>query len=289
MVSLPFAYTCQYDDSGVALGLDPVTPTSFFVDLIKLDGFDNAPFRVTSRAREGSDGGFVDAEFEDMRIITIEGIAYNCSGANLETLKANFAPSRTVRPFYAYLDTVGQRVVFCKSLGIRYAIDQSARLATFPFQVQLQAEDPTIWSDPAVNISSGLIGTYGGFGFNLAFNFGFGTTVGTAGSVSAYNYGNKQADATIVINGPVVNPTIVRDESGDALAFNYSLVAGDTLTINLRNRTVMLNGTANRRSALLNTSNWFYLQPGQNSILFLGTAGVGGTPSMAVTYRSAYR
>jgi hypothetical protein len=158
MVSLPFAYTCQYDDSGVALGLDPVTPTSFFVDITKLDGFDNAPFRVTSRAREGSDGGFVDAEFEDMRIITIEGIAYNCSGANLETLKANFAPSRTVRPFYAYLDTVGQRVVFCKSLGIRYAIDQSARLATFPFQVSehMAASDSTWPSTSALELPSEL-------------------------------------------------------------------------------------------------------------------------------------
>jgi hypothetical protein len=289
MVTLPFAYTCQYDDSGVTLGLDPSTSTSFFVDLTKLDGLDNAPYRVTSRAREGSDGGFLDATFEDMRIVTVEGIAYNCDYGDLDILKANFAPSAVAKPFYVYLDGIGQRVVFCKSLGIRFATDQAARLQTFPFQVQLQAEDPTIWGDPASTVSTGLVGTFGGFGFNLSFNFGFGTTVGTAGSASAYNSGNKPADATITITGPVINPTVVHDTLGYALALNYSLVAGDTLTINLRNRTVILNGTANRRSVLLGTSRWFLLQPGSNPILFLGTAGVGGTPNMTVTYRSAYR
>jgi hypothetical protein len=289
VVSLPFAYTCQYDDTGITLGLDPITNTSFFVDLTKLDGLDSAPFRTTSRAREGSDGGFMDAEFEEMRVITIEGICYNCNFNNLQALKANFAPSRTAKPFYVYLDGPGQRVVFCKSLGLRYVVDQAARLNTYNIQAQLQAEDPTIWSDPAVLASSGLIGTYGGFGFNLSFNFGFGTTTGTAGSAAAYNNGDKPADATIVISGPVINPTIVHDTLGYALAFSLSLAAGETLTINLRNRTVLLNGTANRRSALLGSSRWFMLQPGNNPILFLGTAGVGGTPNMSITYRSAYR
>jgi hypothetical protein len=289
MVTLPFAITCQYDDTGVMMGLDPATPTSFFIDLSKLDGLDNAPYRVTSRAREGSDGGFMDAEFEDMRVISIEGTAYNCDHNSLDTLKGNFGPSRAVKPFYVYLDGVGQRVIFCKSLGFRYAIDSSMRLATYQFQAQLQAEDPTIWSDPAISANSGLVGTYGGFGFNLGFNFGFGTTTGTAGYAAAYNSGNKPADATIRIDGPVVNPAVVRDQDGSALAFNLTVAAGDYLLISLRNRTVLLNGSANRRSSLLGTSKWFLLQPGQNNILFLGTAGVGGTPNMSVTYRSAYR
>jgi hypothetical protein len=288
-VTLPFAVTCQYDDSGVAMGLDPTTSTSFFIDLSSIDGLDNAPFRITSRAREGSDGGFMDAEFEDMRVITIEGTCYNCDANSLQALKANFAPSKVVKPYYVFLDGVGQRVVFCKSLGFRYKIDQSMRLATYQFQAQLQAEDPTIWSDPAITASSGLVGTYGGIGFNLGFNFGFGATTGTAGYAAAYNSGDKPGDATIVIAGPVINPTVVRDQDGSALAFSISLAAGDTLTLSLRNRTVLLNGTANRRSTLLGTSKWFLLQPGQNNILFLGTAGVGGTPNMSVTYRSAYR
>lgn len=289
-ITLPFATTCQFTDTGVTWGLDPTTSTSPFIDITKIDGLDNAPYRVTSRAREGSDGGFLDATFEDMRVITVEGTAYNHDASDLQLLKANFAPSSVSQPFYVYLDGgAGQRVVFCKSLGLRYSIDQGMRLNMYSLQVQLQAEDPTIWSDPAITASSGLIGTYGGFAFNIGFNFGFGTTTGTAGSAAAFNNGDKPADATIVINGPVVNPTIVHDGLGYALAFNASLSATDTLTINLRNRTVLLNGSANRRSWLLGTSHWFLLQPGTNNVLFLGTAGVGGTPNMSITYRSAYR
>lgn len=289
MVTLALDYTCQFTDSGVVLGQDFTTPTTPFVDVQMIDGLDQAPFRTTSRAREGADGGFLDAEFEDMRIVTIEGIVYNADSAYLNTLKGNFSPGKSVQPLYFRLPGSSQQVVYGKSLGFRYKIDMNARLNMFPFQVQIQCEDPTIFTDPAIVASSGLVGTTGGFAFNFGFPLGFGTTTASAAYAAAPNAGNKPADATIVITGPVINPAVVQDVTGYGLYFNYSLVAGDTLTISLRNRTVMLNGTANRRSTLLGNSTWFLLQPGNNSILFLGTAGVGGTPNMTVTYRSAYR
>jgi hypothetical protein len=289
MPTLTLDYTAQFTDADVVLGADFATPTTPFVDVQSIDGLDQAPFRTTSRAREGSDGGFLDAEFEDMRVVTIEGIVYNADSAYLSTLKGNFAPSKVVQPLYFRLPGSNQQVVYGKSLGFRYKIDMNARLNMFPFQVQVQCEDPTIFSDPALVGSSGLVGTTGGFAFNFGFPLGFGTTTASAAYAAAPNAGNKPADATIVITGPVINPAVVQDVTGYGLYFNYSLVAGDTLTISLRNRTVMLNGTANRRSTLLGTSTWFMLQPGNNNILFLGTAGVGGTPSMTVTYRSAYR
>jgi hypothetical protein len=289
VVTLALDYTCQFTDSGVVLGQDFTTPTTPFVDVQMIDGLDQAPFRTTSRAREGADGGFLDAEFEDMRIVTIEGIVYNADSAYLNTLKGNFSPGKSVQPLYFRLPGSSQQVVYGKSLGFRYKIDMNARLNMFPFQVQIQCEDPTIFTDPAIVASSGLVGTTGGFAFNFGFPLGFGTTTASAAYAAAPNAGNKPADATIVITGPVINPAVVQDVTGYGLYFNYSLVAGDTLTISLRNRTVMLNGTANRRSTLLGNSTWFLLQPGNNSILFLGTAGVGGTPNMTVTYRSAYR
>jgi hypothetical protein len=250
VVTLALDYTCQFTDSGVVLGQDFTTPTT------------------------GADGGFLDAEFEDMRIVTIEGIVYNADSAYLNTLKGNFSPGKSVQPLYFRLPGSSQQVVYGKSLGFRYKIDMNARLNMFPFQVQIQCEDPTIFTDPAIVASSGLVGTTGGFAFNFGFPLGFGTTTASAAYAAAPNAGNKPADATIVITGPVINPAVVQDVTGYGLYFNYSLVAGDTLTISLRNRTVMLNGTANRRSTLLGNSTWFLLQPGNNSILFLGTAGV---------------
>jgi hypothetical protein len=291
MVTLTQDYLVQYGDAGVTLNTD-ATPTTGFVDLNTIQGLDNSPVRMTQHEREHTHGGFLTAEFESIRWVTLAGDIIAPStvlAAYLDQLKSNYAPARTAQPLY--FTTVGQatRLVYAKSMGLKYDLAQSVRVGVVPFQVQLGCEDPTIYADPASTATTGLAGTAGGRGYNYGFNFGYGIVTGqSAGAAAAYNSGNKEADGTIIVYGPVVNPAVVLDQTSAALYFNITLAVSDFLQINLRNRTVLLNGTANRRGTMTNTSTWFMLQPGNNNILFLGTAGVGGTPSMQVTFRSAY-
>lgn len=278
-------YTFAFTATGEILN-DDSSPSSPFVDVQKVTGLDNVEYRSTEREREGMDGGFVDALYEKMRTIVIEGVIYNATEDYLDTLKANFAPRASVEPFYLLAPTSPERLVYCKSLGIRYAWDQARRLNMVTFQIQLKAEDPTIY-EAVVTDTATLGNPESGFGFNLAFNFGFGTS-STAGAASLNNTGNKDADCTFEIVGPVVNPIIVHDESGNRLSFACTLGVGDTLEVNLRNKTVLLGGTTSRRNFLIGTSRWFLLQPGTNTIRFLGTAGAG-TPVLNCTFRPAYR
>lgn len=282
-------FTFQYDTAGVVLNSDPALPTDPFIDINKVSGLDNTSFRVTEREREGMDGGFVDAMFEKMRTIVLEGQIINATETYLDSLKANFAPTSAAKPFYFLAPGIDERVIFCKSYGMRYDWGSERRLSIVPVQFQLVAEDPTIYG--ALQTVAATLGTSGvevGFSFDRAFNFGFGATNQTAGAAALINLGNKDTDCTFTIQGPVTNPIIVHDLTGNRLSFNIVLDSSQTLAINLRNKTVSLNGTSNRRGTLLGTSRWFTIKPGLNTIRFLGTAGAG-TPQLNCSYRAAYR
>lgn len=289
--SLVDDFTFQYTDTGVVLN-DNADSNGAFVDITKVQGLSASPIRVTTRAREGQDGGFIDSQYEDMRIIIIEGMIY-CPSSLLEDylddLKENFEPRDLVQPFY-YLSNTGQeRLIYCKPIqGLRYDWDPDKRLGSVPIQIQLEAENPSIFGG-LVTQSTGIGGTSSTRGYNKSFNFGYGGSSSSASAIVCNNTGNRPADATFTITGEVDDPVVVNDTTGDKLDLTgFTIGSGETLTINLRNRSVLLNGTANRRSSMKNSSRWFLLGKGNTTIRFLGTV-VSGSPMLTVNFRPAYR
>lgn len=284
-------YQFVYQDGGILLN-DDALPSKPFVDIVRVSGLDNAPFRTTERDREGMDGGFADAEFEKSRTIVLEGTVYGPHTelyTYMESLKNNYAPVNQPQPFYFQPPSTSRRVVFCKSYGCKYDIDQAWRIGSSPIQLQLFAEDPTIYDDPTTQVSCSLPIEGTGRGYDKSYDYGYGGP-NSGGSLTWINSGNRPGTGTIIITGPIINPVITHDTSGSELEFNITIAAGQTLTVELRDHTVLLNGTANRRSALVNTSRWFLLQPGANSLRFGGTDPGGTTdPTMTLLARGAYR
>jgi hypothetical protein len=283
--------TYKYTDSGVVLNSDP---PGDFVDITKITGLDNATFREANRDHEGTDGGFLDAEFEKARIILASGTVYSSPTtimSFLDQLKANFAPTTTPQPFYMLMGSVGERVVFAKSNGCSFSIDTAYRVGTADIQFKLTAEDPTIYDSQLSQVQIPLGATVNtGIGFPLGFAFGFGGVTGSGDGRGVYNGGNRPAGAILSISGGtgVVDPVIINDTTGSTLQFSgLTLSSTDVLTIDLRNKTVLLNGAASRRSALVNPQ-WFLLQQGTNFIRYRA-ASVGGGSILNVAYRNAWR
>lgn len=279
-------YTFRLGDSGVVLNTDPSFP---FVDIDKVSGLDSPAFRETTREHEGTDGGFMDAEFERGREIFLEGTAY-CDVSNVETymdsLKANYAPVTTPIPLYFKAPNVNERLVFVKSRGVSYDWETLRRLGMTRIQFKMFAEDPRIYDSTEQTLTIAFSGFTGdGFGFNLGFNFGFGSAVLPPGG-SVFNGGNRPAPAKITIAGPVINPRITNDTLGLTLSFVITLGASDTLVIDLGTRSVTLNGTINARGTLVDPT-WWLLAPGTNSIIY--TAGSGGGSTLTMTFRNAWR
>jgi hypothetical protein len=283
-------YTFMFGNGGIVLNTE-ATATEPFVDVEEVTGLDMAEFRVTERVREGQDGGFIDAEFENMRTVIIKGTIYG-SATNLHSfldeLKADYAPSRSSKPFYFVGDH--ERVVFAKSLGFNYPWSTDLRTGRIKFQIILKCEDPTVYDNHTVTSQStgmAVIGT--GRGYDKSFNYGYGAIPdGAAGAVIVSNSGNKPVPGLIRITNASM-PVVQNDNNGRWLAFNITLAEGDFLDIDLRNRTVMLNGTANRRGTLKGGSRWFLLDPGITNLRFLGNPSGTSAPSMQVTHMSGYR
>lgn len=286
--------TFQLTDNGVVLN-DDTLPNVPFIDIETVTGLDSAPFRQTKRDHEGVDGGFMDAEFEMGRDISLSGVVYannNPMETFLDTLKANWAPSTTLLPLYIFTLETGLRVLFVKPLGCKYDWDALRRTGMTAITFTAYAEDPRIYSGSLLTTVLPMGATvFSGFAFPLAFPFGFGGVSTTTDGTFIYNVGNRPAPVVMTITGPVINPIIMNDTTSSIMQFGITLSALDTLVIDTQYHTVRLNGTANRRSTL-NTPGWFMLQPNPIASLganFIRFRGAGGTGTLTVAYRASWR
>lgn len=279
--------TFMLGDDGVILNTD--TSGIPFVDVISVVGLDNAPYRETRREHEGTDGGFMDAEFERGRDVVINADIYADTGtmeSYLDSLKYNYAPSRVLIPFYFKAPGVDERLLYVKPLGFKYDWEQLRRTGRARAQFRLFAEDPRIYT--ALESSTDIAfsaGALTGFGFNLDFNLSFGGAASTDGAF-VNNTGNRPTPPTFTITGPCTSPSIRDETYGNILAFNITLLTGETLVIDTQYRTVRLNGTTNRRNTMTNFD-WFFLNPGETFIRYGATTGTGS--SLNVSFRSAWR
>jgi hypothetical protein len=284
MVILAQDYTFRFRDDGITLNPDSLELP--FIDVHKVAGLDMPDFRTNERAREGMDGGSLDIDFAEMRTIVIDAeiIADATSVLPwLEALKANYSPSNINYPFYFYGPGLGERVIMSKSLGIKGDWDSLLRNGRCAIQIQLKAEDPTIYFGEYTTLTTGLTSGGSGSGFPRPMPFGFGTSISGSNTVNAVNLGNKPVGALVRFYN-VINPGVVSDTLGKMLQLNTTVAAGEFYELDLRNNTVRLNGIANRRNVLVNASRWFMLEPGDNMLRFIGTPN--GTARMDVIYRS---
>lgn len=280
-------FTYKLGDDGIVL--NPDSSIFPFVDVKKINGLDSAPYRTTERQHEGTDGSFMDAEFEKGRTIVIDGTLY-ADGYDVESildaLKYNYAPSRTLMPFYFKKPGVSERFMRVKPLGCRYDVETLRRLGITDIQFTLFAEDPRIYSsilhDEVIMQETNVLT---GRSYNKEYNYGYGAAIDPAGANIVVG-GNRPTPVLMTIYGPAQYPRIINETLGTSMSFELTMGDGDALIIDTQYHTVRLNG-ANRRSALTNPT-WFSLLPGNNYIRYR-TAGTVTGSFMTVQFYDAWR
>lgn len=218
----------QLDNTGVTLNTTATIP---YVDISRVAGLDNAPYRETMRDHEGVDGGFLDAEFEKGRDIILDGVIY-ADGSNVESyldsIKRNYAPVTSPIPFYFKVPGVSERLIYVKPRGVRYNWEQARRLGITEAQFMLFAEDPRIYdSDGAL-----LDVNYGGdTGVGLAFTQWLDTFTRSATS----SWGTSDSAHTYTLTGTAahftVTGTLGRIQLTDAVNSVYSAAPNVTAAI----------------------------------------------------------
>ena len=129
---------------------------------------------------------------------------------------------------------------------------------------------------------SGEIGLTFPLGFPLTFNYA------TAAQILVVNQGDDYTPWRARIDGPMTNPRLFNNTTGQDLRVNITLGGGDTLWLDSDAHTVLLGGTADRYSTLdFASSSWWLLAPGSNDIRLLPTAS--SSPAAVTFYwRNAY-
>lgn len=155
------------------------------------------------------------------------------------------------------------------------------------FQISLVAADPRIYGE-AIQIGQVAAGASTSAGFTSPLLSPLSSGASPVGQVIVQNLGNAGTPPIISIYGPCNNPVVRNQTTGQQLSFTYSLAATEHLDIDAQQRTILLNGTTNRYSALnFADSQWFELAPGNNDIRF-STASFSSPASLVILWNHAW-
>jgi hypothetical protein len=254
----------------------------------RIEGLAGVRVRKAKRPRTGRNGSVDRTKLRDDAQVVITGLVY---GEDAD--RAWLEYDTITRALVGAVDT--DRLLMwsagtSRHLQMNVRLDESqAPVEVGPdmvaYQVILSGSDPNGYSQTLVTASAVPTGgTGGGMTFPEIMPITFSPSSG--GAVAIDNTGTAPTPPTIVLTGYLRDP-IVR--LGDReLVFDGEIADGDELYIDVANRTVLLNGTANRINMLrFEVSRWFDLPVG-GSIVTLLAEDFSGAAGIEVQYRPAY-
>lgn len=234
----------------------------------KEEGWTDGPdVRLTLADRPRRDGAFDATSYRAPRVLTLEGVAIAPDRVAKERAKervANVLADGTRLAELTVREPIRTRRVMVRLTAGTKVADVSPY--TFEFSVQVTAPDPVRYSAEQNSLSCGLPQRGAGLMFPLTLPFSFGEPVG--GRVAPVNAGTVPTNPVWEITGPCELPVIDNTKTGDRLAFDLRLGVAEQLVVDVAARTVLLAGTASRRSTLRPGSTWFALPPGTTEIAF---------------------
>jgi hypothetical protein len=165
---------------------------------------------------------------------------------------------------------------------------------SFSWQLPLSANDPRKYSvttqlgntQPQSTTSDGLdwavVDTGALVGLDWAVSDGAGS-VGldwgsqqTSGTITMANPGNAETWPLFTLYGPLTAPVRIISSSGSTIAYSLAIASGDYVVIDCSpySRSVLLNGTADRYSAL-SSAQWIVIPEGGTETVTLAASGSG--------------
>jgi len=154
---------------------------------------------------------------------------------------------------------------------------------------QFEALDALTYGDVVHSLTTAR--TVSGTGFTPPFTVPFTLGAAVAGAMTITNAGSAPAPWTGRLDGPLTYPEISHAESGRRLSLAFTanggidLAAGQWIDLDSTHRSVLLNGVADRRTQLTVDSEWWQLDPGDNTFQLDADAGTG---TLTVTWRDGY-
>lgn len=269
-----------------------------------LDGLGVPPTRDNDKFRAQQHGLFASPQYLGGRLLRWGVLGVAATPALLRTAMTNLgtamAPVRdddtdlVVELVFTLESAATKYLVYGKpqraAIGYRnFALSYEDGLSAYTEKAvcEFLATDPRVYALTQQLASMGIGSSSGGLAFPFAFPFSFGAAA--PGSAVITNGGNFPTFPTLTITAGGSGASGIRVlnvTTGKEWSITITLAAADTLTVDMQNGTVFLNGTASRDN-LVNRppSEWWALEPGANTVQFIAT-GAGST--LDVRWRDAW-
>ena len=261
-----------------------------------VDGLANLPeLRVQDTDRGFNDGAFTGRDFLSSRTITFTMNIFagsgNSASQNWDLMKVAFAPVQQLTSSNGLLqfqlsptDTPKRMTARVRSRQAN--IDPEYTYGYIIAQVTMYAPDPRYYDETAVTTTitpTRASGRTYNRGYNLVYNQAITGASGSTATVA--NTGSGPVAPTVTITGPMSQPQITDLTTGNYLQLNYNLASTDTVTLDMTNNIVLLNG-GTARNLLAGGSQWISVPAGSTHQLFLSANTATGSAS--VVYRNAW-
>lgn len=281
--------------TAMSLALPDGTPVPLLVPryrgIKQVDGLAGFATRTVVVPNNGRQGSRSRTRFRDDRVITLTGMVMG---------GAPHQPDRAWDEFFAIEAVLSQAVDTERELA--YTLGFGRELVSYVraepltvsasatdgsmigYQAVLRATDPRAYEPQWITREAvPFAASAGGDTYPRTYPYTYRAPIST--TVQIDNSGSVETPLILTLNGYLLNPII---RFGDReMIFRTELAQGDTIVINTRDRTVLLNNEANRRS-LMDTANsrWFDAPPGLTPLQLLAEdAGDGAT--LTAQYRIA--
>lgn len=270
----------------VTWGLSDANATNWFFD--DLDGWDDTPEVVSQKTQKVSQhGAHLGPQTYAARSLTLNGWIAARTMALRET---------ALRQLHRSLPVNALSVVRVSDPPERYVqarVDgqiKAKRIGQhcFAIQIPLVAPDPRKYGLNPDAVEIGVPDFAGGVTLPTSLPLALPVRI-SGGTGEAVNAGDMPAPWTARITGPVDVPVIEAVDLGQRIAVNIALGSGETLDVDARTQTVVLNGATSRSGLIVRGSTWFEL-PAESSttIRFGATAFDPGTPALSFVPLSAW-
>jgi hypothetical protein len=219
--------------------------------------------------------------------VVILGDSLEDVGEKVDLIRAAWDASEVDLPIHYRFLGLPERLRYGRPRRCHVNLDMAPKGSVGIVSFQFEALDPLSYS--AVEYVGSTAPQTPGDGITVPFTVPFTLPAATSGTVDALNVGTAKSPWTARILGPTTPgnpPLITHVESGAFLSLSAnggaSVPSGQFMELDSRDRSVLLNGTDDRRQTLDNFSTWFPLTPGSNTILFQGSG------TLEFRWRSAY-
>lgn len=249
----------QLEYNGLLIG-----PGTDFV-ITHIDGLSPPDLKQSESSKSIEHGSHIYASYFMDRVIDLVGMIYGGGDPHakfMDLREALMPPGTIIKPLmikwpnlpllYSYAHPIRKNWQLAPGLGVGVA----------QFALQFRAGDPLLYAaaESSINIIRGATGV-------------------------AANAGIESTLPIVTLDGPLTNPVITNQTTGQSLKLNVTLASGaQSVAIDFNNKTIFQGGVS--RYGWLDTgSEWWGIAPGNNTLALTADAGTGVSE---VRWRSAW-